>query len=49
MTKKKTTQKTKKAKKATQPVIILTDIYLVKEESKLKSFLKKVCYFFKCK
>lgn len=35
--------------KLEQPVIILTDIYLVKEESKLKSFLKKVCHFFKCK
>lgn len=55
------TKKTKKANKKKkpvvskleQPVIILTDIYLVKEENrllaKLKSCFKKVCHFFKCK
>lgn len=49
MTKKKTTQKTKKAKKATQPVIILTDIYLVKEEGKIKTFFSKLFSCFKRK
>lgn len=52
MTKK--TKKTNKKKKPVvskleQPVIIITDVYLVKEEGKIKSFFSKLFSFFKRK
>lgn len=54
------TKKTKKTKKTNcfkkpviseikEPVIIITDVYLVKEEGKIKSFFSKLFSFFKRK